>query len=210
MRGFVRRRALTTQLPGGHSDLLDRQGRQRGVHVKFSCLLVSALAVCAAASSRDAGSTELATAEPAASAVRRGNVLTLRKAQPAAPDHRAAIQPFVRSASAGDLAAVVNAFDDVPLRANGAAAIEQFAAHEVVPFFLDVQRLSDEIRVTRATFEDGSEGLMAYTYGLTARGEAKPFVIAWRAGAGPLRVMDVQLGRCIKDRHPVATGRCDD
>ena len=165
--------------------------------------------MCMASLAFAAGSAEPATGAPAASAVRRGNVLSLRKTAPAAVDHRATIQPFVRSAAAGDLAAVVNAFDDLPVRANGAAAIENFAAHEVVPFFLDVQRLSDEIRVTRATFEDGTEGLMAYAYGVTARGEARPFVIAWRAGDGPLRVIDVQLGRCVSGRHPVSTGHCD-
>lgn len=150
-------------------------------------------------------------AEPAAdaSAVRRGNVLSLRKPNPAAPDHRSAIQPFVGWATAGNLAAVVNAFDDVPVRVNGAAAIEQFAANEVLPFFLDAARLDDPMRVTAATFEDGSQGHMAYTYIVTAKGEAKPFVIAWRAGAGSLRVMDVQLGRCVKDRHPVSPGHCD-
>lgn len=145
----------------------------------------------------------------ATSAVRRGNVLSLRKTNPVAPDHRAEIQPFVRWATAGDLAALVFAFDDVPVRINGAAAIQQFAAHEVIPFFLDVVRLDDMIRVTQATFEDGSEGHMAYTYAVTARGEARPFVIAWRGAAGPLRVMDLQLGRCVKDRHPVSAGHCD-
>jgi hypothetical protein len=50
---------------------------------------------------------------------------------------------------------------------------------------------------------------MAYAYVVTAKGEVRPFVIAWRAAAGPLRVMDVQLGRCVKDRHPVSPGHCD-
>lgn len=177
--------------------------------MKTHRLLVSALAASVAALACAAGAAEPAAGEPAASAVRRGNVLTLRKAAPVTQDHRATLQPFVRSAAAGDLAAVVGAFDELPVRANGAAAIEQFAAHEVLPFFLDVQRLSDEIRVTRATFEDGSEGLMAYTYGVTTRGEPRPFVIAWRAGGGPIRVVDVQLGRCVAGRHPVSTGHCD-
>ncbi len=145
----------------------------------------------------------------AASAVRRGNVLSLRKTNPVAPDHRAEIQPFVRWAAAGDLAAVVNAFDDVPVRVNGAAAIQHFAANVVILFFLDAARLDDAIRVTQATFEDGTEGRMAYAYVVTTRGEARPFVIASRGSAEPLRVMDLQLGRCVKDRHPVSAGRCD-
>lgn len=169
-------------------------------------LLLAGQALGAAAAGPVAGA---GTGADAASAVRRGNVLSLRNTYPLAPDHRAAIQPFVRSAWAGDLAAVVNAFDDVPVRVNGAAAIEQFAAHEVLPFFLDAARLDDPIRVTPATLEDGSEGHMAYAYVVTAKGEVRPFVIAWRAAAGPLRVMDVQLGRCVKDRHPVSPGHCD-
>ncbi len=169
-------------------------------------LLLAGQAVVAAAAGPVVGA---GTSDDATSAVRRGNVLSLRKPNPVTPDHRAAIQPFVRSASTGDLGAVVNAFDDVPVRANGATAIAQFAANEVLPFFLDAARLDDAMRVTPATFEDGSEGHMAYTYVVTAKGEARPFVIAWRAAAGPLRVMDVQLGRCVKDRHPISPGHCD-
>lgn len=170
-----------------------------------SSWLVSSLVWLAFATS----AAEPAVDGDAASAVRRGNVLSLRKANPVARDHRAEIQPFVRWATAGDLAALVNAFDDVPVRTNGAAAIQHFAAHEVIPFFLDAARLDDAIRVTPAIFEDGTEGHMAYTYILTVHGEARPFVLAWRGSAGPLRVMDLQLGRCVKDRHPVSTGHCD-
>jgi hypothetical protein len=171
----------------------------------WSSWLVMSLAWPAVA----APAAEAAVQAEAASAVRRGNVLSLRKTIPVVPDHRAEIHPFVRWATAGDLAAVVNAFDDVPLRANGAAAIEQFAANEVIPFFLDAARLDDAMRVTRATFEDGTEGHMAYAYVVTTRGEARPFVIAWRESERALRVMDLQLGRCVKHRHPVAAGRCD-
>jgi hypothetical protein len=165
--------------------------------ISLAWLALAASAAGPAADGEDAG------------AVRRGNVLSLRKTNPVAPDHRAEIQPFVRWATAGDLAAVVNAFDAVPVRINGAAAIQHFAANEVIPFFLDAARLGDAIRVTQATFEDGTEGHMAYTYIVTVHGEARPFVIAWRVSAGPLRVMDLQLGHCVKDRHPVSTGHCD-
>jgi hypothetical protein len=156
-----------------------------------------------------ASAAEPAVEREAASAVRRGNVLSLRTTNPVAQDHRAEIRPFVGWATAGDLAALVNAFDDVPVRVNGAAAIEHFAANEVIPFFLDAVRLDDAIRVTQANFEDGTQGHMAYAYVVTVRGEARPFVIAWRGSAVPLRVMDLQLGRCVKDRHPVSAGHCD-
>jgi len=171
----------------------------------WSSWLVISLAGPASAAS----AAQPAAQGEAASGVRRGNVLSLRKTNPVAPDHRADIQAFVRWATAGDLAAVVNAFDDVPVRVNGAAAIEQFATNEVIPFFLDAARLDDAIRVTQATFEDGTEGRMAYAYVVTVRGEVRPFVIAWRGSAEPLRVMDLQLGRCVKDRHPVSAGHCD-
>jgi hypothetical protein len=184
-----------------------RAGKGRVVNMKR--IWASALIAGAASLAWSAEGEAAPASEPAASSVQRGNVLTLRKTRPALQDHRAALQPFVHSATAGDVTAVVNAFDEVPLRANGSAAIEHFAAHEVLPFFLDAKRLSDEIRVTKGMFEDGTEGLMAYTYVLTAAGEAKPFVIAFRGGPGPLRVMDLQLGRCVKDRHPVSTGHCD-
>jgi hypothetical protein len=50
---------------------------------------------------------------------------------------------------------------------------------------------------------------MAYGYVVTTSGQIKPFVIAWRSDDSKLRVMDVQMGRCVKARHPVTAGRCD-
>lgn len=144
-----------------------------------------------------------------ASSPRRGNVLTLRKPAPAAPNHAAAIAPFVRWAAAGDVDAMFKAFDEVPLRANGALAIRHFLNREVVPFFVDASRLDDAMRVTTALFEDGTEGHMAYAYVVSATGQMRPFVIAWRGDAEELRVMDLQLGRCVASRHPIGPGRCN-
>jgi hypothetical protein len=100
-------------------------------------------------------------------------------------------------------------FDDVPVRVNGEAAIKHFLASEVIPFFADADRLDSQLRVTEASFEDGSAGHMAYSYVVTTSGQMKPFVIAWRGGSNKLRVMDVQMGRCVKARHPVTPGRCE-
>jgi len=144
-----------------------------------------------------------------ASSPRRGNVLTLRKQAPAAPNHAAAIAPFVRWAASGDVDAMFRSFDEVPLRANGASAIRHFLASEVVPFCADASRLDEAMRVTTALFEDGTEGHMAYAYVITAAGQTRPFVIAWRSGTAVLRVMDLQLGRCVASRHPVSPGHCD-
>jgi hypothetical protein len=148
-------------------------------------------------------------ADATASSPRRGNVLTLRKPASATANHGAVIAPFVRSAAAGDVDAMFKAFDEVPVRANGESAIRQFLASEVVPFFIDASRLDDAMRVTTALFEDGTEGHMAYAYVVTAAGQARPFVIAWRSGTAALRVMDLQLGRCVASRHPVSPGHCD-
>lgn len=155
-----------------------------------------------------AGPPAAAAGDTAASSPRRGNVLTLRKPAPAAANHAATIAPFVRWAAAGDVDAMFNAFDEVPLRANGASAIRHFLSSQVVPFFVDASRLDDAMRVTTASFEDGTEGHMAYAYVVTSAGQVRPFVIAWRGGVADLRVMDLQLGRCVASRHPVGPGRC--
>jgi len=149
------------------------------------------------------------TAADAASAPRRGNVLSLRKTPSAARDHAPTVAGFVRLAAATNLEALFMSFDDVPVRANGEAAIKHFLNSEVIPFFADTDRLDTQMRVTEATFEDGTVGHMAYTYVVTTSGQFKPFVIAWRGDTDKLRVMDVQLGRCVKARHPVTPGRCD-
>ena len=142
-------------------------------------------------------------------AQRRGNVLALRKPSIHAVDHQPTVDAFARLAATNDSDALFGAMDDVSVRANGELAIRHYLNTEVIPFFADYSRLDGSMRVTTASFEDGTEGLMAYAYAVTASGQPKPFVVAWRSDAGALRVMDVQVGRCIKARHPVAPGHCD-
>lgn len=171
--------------------------------------MIAIIAYAIAATSVQAG-TDAAPGDDAASAPRRGNVLTLRKTTPsAAPDHAPTVASFVRLAAANNLEALFMSFDDVPVRVNGEAAIKHFLTSEVIPFFAETDRLDTQLRVTEANFEDGSTGHMAYSYVVTKSGQFKPFVIAWRGDSGKLQVMDVQLGRCVKARHPVTPGRCD-
>ena len=165
---------------------------------------------CALAATGASAGTETSNNGDAASAPRRGNVLTVRKkASAPSPSHTPAVEGFVRLAAAGNPDALLHTFDEVPIRANGEVAIKHFVASEVIPFFADVDRLDGQMRVTEASFEDGSTGHMAYGYVVTTSGQLKPFVLAWRAGDSKLRVMDVQTGRCVKSRHPVTAGRCD-
>ena len=164
--------------------------------------------VCTLAAVAARAGSSAADGSDAASAPRRGNVLTLRKTPSAAPDHAPTVSGFVRLAAANNLEALFMSFDDVPVRANGETAIKHFLASEVMPFFADTDRLDSQMRVTEASFEDGSAGHMAYTYVVTVSGELKPFVLAWRNDNNKLRVMDVQMGRCVKARHPVGAGRC--
>ena len=170
---------------------------------------LTALIACAIAATSAQAGTDAALGGEAASAPRRGNVLTLRKTPSAAPDHAPTVAGFVRLAAANNLEALFMSFDDVPVRVNGEAAIKHYLASEVMPFFADADRLDSQLRVTEATFEDGTTGHMAYSYVVTTAGQMKPFVIAWRGDSDKLRVMDVQLGRCVKARHPVTPGRCD-
>ncbi len=164
---------------------------------------------CGIAATAARAGTDVSVDSEAASAPRRGNVLTLRKAPAQAPSHTPAVEGFVRLAAAGNLDALFLAFDDVPVQANGEAAIRYFLSSEVIPFFADTDRLDTQMRVTEATFEDGTTGHMAYSYVVTTSGQVKPFVVAWRSDDAKLRVMDVQMGHCVKARHPVAAGRCD-
>ena len=174
--------------------------RLAGLFLAMACTL-------AAVAARAGG--DAADGSDAASASRRGNVLTLRKTPNPAPSHAPAVEGFVHLAAAHNLEALLMSFDDVPVRANGEAAIRHFLASQVIPFFADTDRLDSQMRVTEASFEDGSTGHMAYTYVVTTSGQRKPFVLAWRSDNNKLRVMDVQMGRCVKARHPVGAGRCD-
>jgi hypothetical protein len=177
------------------------------VKVRLSGFIL--VATCALAATGASAGTDAPSGGDAASAPRRGNVLTLRKALAPSPSHTPAVAGFVRLATTGNLDALFHAFDEVPVRANGEAAIKHFLTSEVIPFFADVDRLDGQMRVTEASFEDDSTGHMAYGYVVTTSGQLKPFVLGWRGGDSKLRVMDVQMGRCVKARHPVTAGRCD-
>ncbi len=172
-----------------------------------SRLVASLLAVLVAAVVL--GNRAAADAEEHTGAQRRGNVLALRKTTAGPVDHKPAVERFARLAAGNDADALFRSMDDVSVRANGELAIRHYLNTEVMPFFADYVRLDPQMRVTGAAFEDGSEGLMAYAYAVTAAGQLKPFVIAWRDEPGALHVMDVQTGRCVKARHPVVAGGCD-
>jgi hypothetical protein len=156
-----------------------------------------------------AGALYAEVSSDAEGTARRGNVLALRKSTQTSPNHTPAVEAFAKLAAARNVDALFNAFDDVSVRANGELAIKHYLISEVVPFFADYDHLDPQMRVTPAAFEDGTTGHMAYGYIVGATGQPKPFVVAWRSESATLRVMDVQVGRCIKARHPVAAGRCD-
>ena len=177
------------------------------MNVRLAGFILS-LACTVAATVARAGD-DAPTGSDAASAARRGNVLTLRKVPAQTPNHAPVVEGFVRLAAGGNLDALFQAFDEVPVQANGEAAIKHYLTREVIPFFADADRLDTSMRVTEASFEDGTTGHMAYSYVVTTSGQIKPFVMAWRSDDGKLRVMDVQMGRCVKARHPVTAGRCD-
>ncbi|HSB99811.1 MAG TPA: hypothetical protein VLE45_07840 [Burkholderiaceae bacterium] len=157
---------------------------------------------CVAAASAQAAD------DAAPDARRSGNVLNLRKSAPPA-DHRPTIESFVQLAISQNVDAVYKIFGDVPIQANGEAALKHYLAGEVLPFFVDAQRLDGATRVVGATFEDDSTGQIAYAYVVTKSGHLRPFMIAWRVEGGRARLMDVKVGRCVRSRHPVVPGGCN-
>jgi hypothetical protein len=140
-------------------------------------------------------------------AKRIGNVLNLRKA-PTPEDHTPTIESFVQLARGQNIDALYKTFGEVPVQANGELALKHYLATEVVPFFADADRLERPSRVVGATFEDDSNGQIAYAYIVTKAGQVKPFTIAWRVEQGRARLMDVKVDRCVKARHPVVEGGC--
>ena len=139
---------------------------------------------------------------------RTGNVLKLRKTQPA-PDHTPTLESFVQLATTKSVDAVYKIFADEPVQANGEMALKHYLSTEVMPFFADAERLDRHWRVVGATFADDSSGQIAYAYVVTKAGRIKPFTIAWRVEHDRARLMDVKVDRCVKSRHPVVPGGCN-
>ena len=192
----------------GHADGAD-SGAQRATRASEALPVharsIRALVVVACVAAATAQAADDAT--PAPDARRSGNVLNLRKPAPP-PDHRPTIESFVQLAMSQNVDAVYRTFGEVPIQANGEAALKHYLSTEVLPFFADVQRLDGSARVVGASFEDDSTGQIAYAYVVTTSGRLKPFTIAWRVDQGRARLMDVKVDRCVKARHPVVPGGC--
>jgi hypothetical protein len=127
----------------------------------------------------------------------------------AADGDKAAIQLFAERAAAADIQALIRSFDPAAQKAMGPAQMCEYLTQTVVPFFKDFSRVDTYETVAQAALPDGRVGTIHYTYIENTAGQKKPISIALIALGTGTGVVNVTVGECVKDRHPVSEGRCD-
>lgn len=78
----------------------------------------------------------------------------------------------------------------------------------VFPFFAKYEKMNNYEQITNAQLQDGRTGLWHYTYIVDTDGDNQPFHIAIIDTKSGLKVLSVQVGQCVKGRHP-AIPPCD-
>ena len=121
---------------------------------------------------------------------------------------KAAIQLFAEKAAKADVEALIQTFDPAARRAVDPAQMHEYLASSVVPFFKDFRRVDTYETVAQASLPDGRVGTVHYTYIENAAGLKKPISIALIPEGGRIAIVNVIVGECVKDRHPVSEGRC--
>ena len=122
---------------------------------------------------------------------------------------KAAIQSFAKKAAAADIPALVQTFDPAVRKTADPAQMREYLVTKVVPFFKDFRKVDTYEAIAPASFPDGRVGTVHYTYIEDNAGRKKPISIALIAEGGTVGVVNVTVGQCVKDRHPVSAGRCD-
>ena len=119
------------------------------------------------------------------------------------------IATLARLASAKDVDGLVRLFSAGSSNASGEGSLRGFLTAEVLPFFADMKRVDSYSSVDGASFPGGGVGSIYYTYVETTAGKFKPFSITLRQESDGLKVMNLQVNRCVPYRHPVSAGRCN-
>lgn len=119
------------------------------------------------------------------------------------------IATVARLAAAKDVDGLARLFSAASSNAAADGSLRSFLTTEVLPFFADTKRVDSYSSVNGASFPGGTVGSIYYTYIETAAGTYKPFTIALRQESDGLKVMSLQVNKCVPYRHPVSAGRCD-
>jgi hypothetical protein len=120
----------------------------------------------------------------------------------AADDHEAVITAFAMNVRDNKDQGVLDALDPATIAGASSEQILGMLKEEVFPFFARFARLNGYEGVTKAPVPDGRVGLWHYTFIEDSDGKTKPFRIAIIESSGTLKVAAIEVGKCVKKRHP--------
>jgi len=133
------------------------------------------------------------------------SMLAMQKAD----THKSAIIKFAKLASDIKTDDLIAMFSKEIRQNEGDVKLRAILLGIIIPFFTDFTSVDTYKNVAQSQFHDGRIVLIHYTYIITDDGTRKPFTIAFIDDAGSLKVVDIAVNKCVKSRHPVSKGRCD-
>lgn len=91
-----------------------------------------------------------------------------------------------------------------PYSVSGASEeqVQQVLNQNIYPFFAQYKELKQYEKITRAQAADGRIGLWHYTFIVDSDGNLKPFQIAVIGNGTDMKVLGIDVGQCVKGRHP--------
>lgn len=120
----------------------------------------------------------------------------------AADDHEAVIAAFAASLRDNKDQDVLAALDPASIAGASSEQVMAVLKRDVFPFFAKFVKLNGYEGVTNAPMPDGRVGLWHYTFIEDSDGKTKPFRIAIVEASGTPKVAAVEVGKCVKRRHP--------
>ncbi|MEI7614058.1 MAG: hypothetical protein WCK63_14245 [Betaproteobacteria bacterium] len=97
---------------------------------------------------------------------------------------------------------VIAALDPASIKGISEEQLREMMNKNIFPFFAQYDKLKKYEQITKAQAPDGRVGLWHYTYITDPQGNAHPFQIAIIDTDTGLKVLSVQVGQCVKGRHP--------
>jgi hypothetical protein len=137
---------------------------------------------------------------PAAAGGDQDFASSLRLSQQADND-KSLVTDFTKAAHEGKVDAMLGMMAPSVRRAQGDETVRAIL-RDIVPFFAKFVKVHTYETVTHAAMPDGRSGTWHYTYIVDDTDKPKPFRIAVIEEDGALRVVFVEVGKCIQGRHP--------
>jgi hypothetical protein len=120
---------------------------------------------------------------------------------------KSVITSFIQAANRADLETLTQMLSPAAITASGKDQTTKYLKEQVIPFFADYKALDSYESSNPATLSDGGHGIIHYMYIDTNGGKRKPFAIALQMVDGKAYIVNVTMGQCVPNRHPICDSK---